>query len=191
MSTLSETPGTDWRRHLYGMAVPSGWIHQNLLFRDRFWVERMKPCLDPTLHRYYPDRARLAGRAMELSDSEAWRPYRHLVDISFPALLGQNQKAALTQTGLDQARIACALERHRLARGAYPGSLSELVPGFLDAVPTDVPAGGAVRYHREGRGYVLYSLGTDGKDEHGRTVGHAANASGIDPDQGDWAWKVD
>ena len=32
---------------------------------------------------------------------------------------------------MDQARMACVLERFRLARGAYPGALGDLVPEYL------------------------------------------------------------
>lgn len=189
LAMSTEQTGTDWRRHLLGLAVPRGWIHQNLLARDRFWVEQMKPCLDPRNHRYFADRTRAASSAMESSAAKGWRPYRWLVDLSFPALLGQNLKAALAQTGLDQARTACALERYRLARGTYPESLEALVPAFLDCVPTDIPAGGSLHYRREGQGYVIWSVGVDGKDEGGRTVDHGANPTGIDPDRGDWVWR--
>lgn len=180
----------DWLRYPLGLAIPSGWIYQNLVARDRFWVEQMKPCLDPSGHRYYPDRAKSASDFVERETSKGWRPYHWLADISFPALLGQNRKVALVQTGLDQARVACALERHHIARGAYPESLGELIPNYLETLPTDIPAGGVLRYKREGQGYALYSIGVNGKDDGGRTVELAKNPAAIDPDEGDWVWRI-
>jgi hypothetical protein len=42
---------------------------------------------------------------------------------------------------VDQARIACALERYRLANGKYPAALADLIPRFLDKIPADVITG--------------------------------------------------
>lgn len=61
------------------------------------------------------------------------------------------------------ARTALAVERYRLERGALPGSLAEL-PG---EVPTDIYSGAPLRYRRLDNGYVVYSVGFDGKDGGG------------------------
>jgi len=44
---------------------------------------------------------------------------------------------AQVQTYVAQAEIACALERHRLARGQYPEKLSDLAPEWIAALPSD------------------------------------------------------
>lgn len=181
---------SDWRTYVLGAVVPSGWIYQNLLARDRFWVETLEPCLDPGAHRYYPARVDQASAAVEAIAAKSWDPYRYALAITLPALLGQNQKAALNQTALDQVRVACALERHRIRSGAYPDSLAELVPVYLKAVPEDIPAGGPLLYRREGRGYVLYSRGVDGKDDGGRIVENPKSPAGILAEQGDWVWRI-
>jgi hypothetical protein len=60
--------------------------------------------------------------------------------------------------------VVFALEAHHAAHGAYPERLDALRPEYLDAVPQDLFTGGELRYRRRGGGYVLYSLGWDGKD---------------------------
>jgi hypothetical protein len=81
------------------------------------------------------------------------------------------RSAAYTQATLDQTRIACALERYRLQQGTYPASLEPLTPEFLDRIPTDVMDGQPMRYRLEADGgFVLWSVGTDLKDEGARTV---------------------
>lgn len=71
----------------------------------------------------------------------------------------------LTLTGL-------AVERYRLAHDKLPESLSLLVPEFLDEVPQDYygEEGETLKYRSEEDGYVLYSVGRDGKDDKGLKV---------------------
>ena len=68
------------------------------------------------------------------------------------------------------ARTAVALERYRFAhQNRYPDSLNALVPEYLPAIPEDIFADAPPQYHRRGEGYVLYSIGSDRKDDGGST----------------------
>jgi hypothetical protein len=71
----------------------------------------------------------------------------------------------LADVGLGLAGLA--VERYRLARGQLPATLAELVPALLSAVPVDPFDGKPVRYWRSAKGYVLYSVGFDGRDDGG------------------------
>jgi hypothetical protein len=72
---------------------------------------------------------------------------------------------------------AIAIERFRVANHNHPGSLSELVPDFLKAVPKDFMDGQPLRYRRTDDGrYLLYSVGLDCIDDHGKLLADA-NAS--------------
>ena len=51
--------------------------------------------------------------------------------MTMPALFAPaGEKAAFTQSEVDMAMLACALERFRLAQGQYPEELKDLVPAF-------------------------------------------------------------
>ena len=70
-------------------------------------------------------------------------------------------------------RIMIALERHRAAKGEYPEKLEQLVPEFLQSVPSDpyselgfVYKPGADRKVRAS--YTLYSVGEDNEDNNGK-----------------------
>ena len=65
------------------------------------------------------------------------------------------------------ARTALAVERYRLAHGTLPGGLADLVPDYLDGVPEDPFDGRPLRYKKLEKGYVVYSVGEDGKDDGG------------------------
>jgi hypothetical protein len=84
------------------------------------------------------------------------------------AIGGMSEQSVRLQTRLNQTRIAIALERFRLARGAYPETLAELVPEFIAAVPVETYSRQPMIYRRqEGGTFFLYGVGKDRKDDGG------------------------
>ena len=76
-------------------------------------------------------------RAQERKSARALSPFRALARTWGPnmtSIFGGSIRSAFTRR---LALTACALERHYLAHGAYPESLTPLVPAFLPAVPLD------------------------------------------------------
>jgi hypothetical protein len=73
------------------------------------------------------------------------------------------------QATLRTARVAIAVERYRLAHKdkQWPESLDQLVPAYLDKVPTDPFHDQPIRYRRVGKDVVIYSVGPDGVDDGG------------------------
>jgi Tfp pilus assembly protein FimT len=70
------------------------------------------------------------------------------------------------QTSVNQAIIACALERFRLATGKYPKTLEQLVPEYLPFVPNDVVRGRPMLYQNSSEGrFILRSVGPNGIDD--------------------------
>lgn len=67
---------------------------------------------------------------------------------------------------LGEETMAC-LEAYHVRKGAYPGTLGELVPDFMPELPPDPWGGGPMRYRREGSAYRLYSVGPDLVDDGG------------------------
>lgn len=77
------------------------------------------------------------------------------------------QLAALNTAQVTASVASLAIERHRLSNGKLPDSLDELVPALLAAVPTDPFDGQPLRYKKLAKGYVVYSIGENGKDDGG------------------------
>lgn len=91
-----------------------------------------------------------------------------------------------TWNHLHLTETACALERYKREQGAYPVTLEELVPRYMDSIPRDVMDGGPLRYAlTPDKRYQLYSIGWNMKDDGG-TPSVKANEP-LDS-QGDWAW---
>ena len=70
-------------------------------------------------------------------------------------------------TELRTAQTAIAVQRYRLAKGKLPQQLKNLVPDYLDVVPTDPFDGKELRYKKPDRGFVVYSIGEDLSDDGG------------------------
>ena len=111
-----------------------------------------------------------------------------LTSTTVPPFMAQVARFARTQSGVDQALVACALERYRLAHRRYPDTLAELVPALADHLPVDLVNGESLRYARVGDHYRLYSVGWDLKDDGGQIVLDAKNSQTVDADRGDWVW---
>ena len=80
-----------------------------------------------------------------------------------------------------------AVERFRLKYDRLPVDTAALVPEFLPEVPLDPIDEKPLRYHREGSGYVVYSIGANGRDDDGQ-LGPAENENAasatVEGDQG-------
>lgn len=67
-------------------------------------------------------------------------------------------------------QIAVALAAYRLDKARYPAKLDDLVPNCLATVPLDVFTGKPLTYRPNETGYLLYSVGPNGRDETGRGI---------------------
>jgi ABC-type Na+ efflux pump permease subunit len=82
------------------------------------------------------------------------------------------------QTAVNQAIIACALERHRLDHGQYPETLEQLIPDYLRAIPNDVVRGRPMIYENEDNGkFTLRSVGPNQTNDRNK------------PASDDWLWS--
>ena len=64
-------------------------------------------------------------------------------------------------------KLAWALAAFRAERGSYPAGLEELKGEYVDEIPHDVFSGRPLIYERTTDGYLLYSVGMNGKDDGG------------------------
>jgi len=96
------------------------------------------------------------------------------------------------QTLVNEAALACALERYRLARGSFPEALEALVPEFTARLPHDIINGKPLAYRRTTDGFILYSIGINGEDDNGRQSPRPEGYIGQFPEftQGDWVWAT-
>ena len=116
----------------------------------------------------FPDRF-AAFQPEATGDREDELPGRHFVASMLALVIDGAAEEDANHTGLMRAaRAGLAVERYRLARGELPARLDDLVPEYLDAVPTDPIDGKQLRYKKLDKGYVVYSIGPDGTDDGGK-----------------------
>jgi hypothetical protein len=167
--------------------VPNAMFYQNMLRISRFFEDFTLPAVDERAHRVSPDISANGQRSIEKMHQG---PYTFLARLLLPALGNAARKSAVMQTYLDASRVACALERYRLAEGKLPASLDVLSPRFIAAIPGDVIDGKPLRYRLDSNGgYVLYSIGWNQTDDGG-VPAWSKDKKSVDSGQGDWVWQM-
>jgi len=91
-----------------------------------------------------------------------------LTKMYLPSLIGAMETHIRCETRIKSVRTAIAVERYRLDTGKLPERLEELVPKYMEKVPIDPYDGKPLRYKRLEKGYTIYSIGEDGKDDGGK-----------------------
>ncbi|MBI5819393.1 MAG: hypothetical protein HZA88_10445 [Verrucomicrobia bacterium] len=181
-TSLETETRSPWSVVICHMA-PRGWIQFEQLNYNRCFEEQLFPVFDMAARRIYPQRARQSEQAFtETGISCVWR-HRVMTQMLLPVVASIARRSASAQTSADEAALACALERYRLANGRFPDSLTALAPAFITKLPHDIITGEPLKYRKDGDGFVLYSVGWNEKDDGGVT------GNWRDFEQGDWVWQ--
>jgi hypothetical protein len=171
---------TDRRAQFAWAVLPRGWLLQNML-RINQHVDEVAAQIRAEEGRFRPAPM---PHAFAQTPSAFERFYYSMSSLLVPAFERVQQNFMQTHTVVAQLQTACALERFRRARGAYPETLAQMAPAFLAELPRDVIDGEPLRYRREGdRGYVLYSIAQNQRDDGG-VAGKKS-----EQDRPDWVWR--
>jgi hypothetical protein len=168
--------------------IPRGWVYQNLVSYNRRIQAFMPPSLQSKPLTISP--AQVDEINERMSREIPTGPYGWMSKAATPNFAKALEALARNQTFVNQARIVCALERSRLARGQYPESLPELAPRFIEQLPVDVINGGPMKYRRANDGkFLLYSVGWNEMDDGGTPTLTRDTPAKPDLRQGDWVWR--
>lgn len=152
--------------------VPGGWFDMNAAsmveLYDRYIIT---PLRDQGLAACVKRQPELEGLLLE---QKAHR-YLHLDSffavLSLPATTTICSRAVFTQNMVNQAIIACALERYYAEHGSYADSLAAITLADGGPLPLDTFTGKSMSYRKTPGGrYALWSVGFDGEDDGGRRV---------------------
>jgi hypothetical protein len=106
-----------------------------------------------------------------------------LLMLLVPAIQQASEAELRMTTRRHMTIVAFALAEYNREHGKYPESLSDLSPKYLKSLPDDRFTGKPLKYQREDAGYLLYSVGANGKDDKGQE--RSAN-----PQSDDWSIRV-
>jgi hypothetical protein len=182
-TALEEAAPEEPREGVMLLAVPwvPGWVRQNQVRLNRYDDLELRQISDPRWPASLASGPEVppARQAAGLARKDPYTVVARLL----AADLGKFQiKAARAQTLNHLAITACALERFRIAHGAYPKDLSELKTLEEPRLLQDPMGGGPLSYERdETNGFRLWSVGLNGAANGGSRNGDVESG-------GDWDW---
>jgi hypothetical protein len=183
-----ESSGTNKLVTISYRFMPSAYFYQNELAFAQMHEQFILPLVDLTNRIVAPAVFRQTQTAVEAQKKHCFWPYKAQAVMVIPAINASVTKIARIQSQVDLARVACALERFRLAHGNYPETLDALVPQFIAQLPHDLINGQPLHYRRtDGGQFVLYSVGWDEKDDGGQIF--LTKGGSVDQKKGDWVWQ--
>ena len=166
--------------YLFITFAPRGWFNQNMCTDVRASL-LSSSVFDITNDQILPVTSEVLEERLKAVVG-GFRPYTWLARMVIPNFLRASQPLARNQTLINEAYLACGLERYRLAHGAYPDTLEALVPQLVDKLPHDLIGGQPLKYRRTANDqFLLYSIGWNGKDDGG--------VAGSTTTDGDWVWR--
>jgi hypothetical protein len=170
----ANTPSANQRMtaNVLGWFVPSGWYYQEQLNYARLFQLQIEGTYDVAQKRVFP--SQLQSNVTQLNRELENRPFlpflshNKLAALLLPALDKSVLRAASGKILADQAVLACALERFRLANGQFPENLNALAPQIMNRLPHDPLTGDSYKYRRQDDAFVLYSVGLNQTDDGGK-----------------------
>ncbi len=190
---ISEKPknSSGWKDRL-SQAIwklrPSGWSNEDV----SIYFENLQQVIE-WLGKEAAPRPEIiltADKAIERSQKDVFFNIRTPFSrAALPTILATIPRTVYAQATLDEAQLACAIERYRLAKGSLPATLASLQPDFLSEMPKDPINAEPFHYRITGAdSYLLYSVGWNGVDDHGSEK--KPSPKSFDKAE-DWVWKMD
>jgi hypothetical protein len=174
--------------YLFLTFAPRGWVFQNMVTDARL-LQADIDSIDATDELVSPRAVNDAAQEMETTFKHV-SPYNFIASTMVPNFAKACQVTAHNQTLVNEAQIACALERYHLAHGEYPETLEALAPQFMEIIPHDIIGGQPLHYRRTDDGkFLLYSVGWNETDDGGEKHQYHNVGRGVDYSQGDWVWQ--
>ena len=150
----------DTHRILLVLLRSSGYLDVEQMVYLDLMSEYMEAFEQPPIQR----RITFAGGDNKVADL----PFYHAVIRSvFPGLGKAVDIDLRARARLDLARMALHVEQYRIKEGRLPDHLADLTEDYMETVPVDPFDDTPIKYRKLEKGYVIYSVGSDGKDDEG------------------------
>ena len=161
------------------------WLTRPMIKSELIWVQRHYEGLKdvPTLS-YYQIRERLEehGRQINLLP---W--YSRVIGGLLPDYQSTFMKEATLEAMMLATKAGLACKIYKNKTGSYPERLEALVPEYLSEVPVDPFTGKPFVFRLSDDEILIYSLGSNGKDDAGRGT-YLIDKMVMEKDD-DWTWR--
>ena len=118
-------------------------------------------------------------------DSVSW--HHMLVKNLAPRLSGTLLKEAILEALMGTGQIALACKIHKNQEGRFPENISQLIPNILVEEPLDPFTGKPFIYRLMEDGFIVYSVGSNEKDDEGRATFQVTKL--VMEKDDDWPWR--
>lgn len=165
--------------------LPNGTFDLTKARTVSFIMRAAKEVIDSEAHRIYPEKVNGLKTQIESLSQYSIPNYliKRCILQGYDFLINFSEAQSLA----DESIIACALERYRLAHGAYPATLDDLTPYSPKPLPHDIFSGEPYHYKLQPDGkFLLYSVGWNEVDDGGVIAYSVGSTPAIK--QGDWVW---
>jgi hypothetical protein len=171
LQTLDDDRNEDTRLLSPRAGGPLGAFFRVFYLDSDSYIRTMAACQDLSGKPYFEARPRLAA-------VYAMRDNGMFTSMVLPALDRHFETCARIEAKDACAQAAVAMTRYRLDHGSLPKQLDDLVPTYLDAIPTDPFTGKPIRLVIKSDQWIIYSVGPEGRD-HGGVEDKHGNADVI------------
>ena len=154
-------------------------IKSEIIWTSSRWGEMEKAALLP----YYENEK---TRLWHDKQVEKIPIYYRLTKLVLPQLSSVMMKEATLEALVEAARIGLACRIYRNGEGRFPEKIADLVPHILGGEPLDPFTGKSFVYKARENGFIVYSVGSNKKDDRGK--GSEITQMVIEKDD-DWAWR--
>lgn len=181
-------------------ALEARWFSGRAWERGRDWLIRpllkwevrrnlkMSPEIDKLLFLPYHEQRKALDQLVAHRGSVPWhiRPFDIMImDYTGYRTIFMKEATLEAMMLTTKAGLACKISRNM--NGRYPDHLEDLVPSILDEVPLDPFTGKPLVYRFAGEEVLVYSVGSNGKDDGGRET-YQITQLVMEKDD-DWAWR--
>jgi hypothetical protein len=161
------------------------WVFRPVIKSELIWMlKHYEQHIKAASRSYYENRTKFDELKQHLNKAPA---VFRMAGMLFPNFEAAFLKEATLEAVLDSARLGVACKIYRNAHGNFPEELAELVPDILKAIPFDPFTGKPYVHRRQDGGFIIYSLGSNLRDDEGRGTLNITQRV-MDKDD-DWFWK--
>ncbi|UCE40774.1 MAG: hypothetical protein JSV17_15210 [Candidatus Aminicenantes bacterium] len=161
------------------------WIMRPATKADVLWAQKMFDKVEAaTLLPYYEIKESHKDITKDI-ESIPWS-FR-LSGGLFPNFTSAWLKEAIMEAFMGTGQIALACKIYKNQEGHFPENIAELVPGILEKEPLDPFTGDPFIYKLQEDGFIVYSVGSNEKDDDGRAT-YQVTKLVMEKDD-DWPWR--
>ena len=161
------------------------WIIRPVTKADTLWAMKMFDKVESTSKLPFYEIKEFHKGLSEDFDSIPWS--FSLSELLFPNFSSAWLKEAILEAFMGTGQIALACKIYKNQEGRYPENIAVLIPKILKKEPLDPFTGDPFIYKLQDDGFIVYSVGSNEKDDEGRATYQVTRM--VTEKDDDWPWR--